>query len=122
MCLFYTTQKGILAIHPATISTKPGFSQIGYSSYFTGIGLALAAAVKGYKCTVVMPLKMSGEKVLTLKALGANIVRTPTEASFDSPEGLFHVSQKIKNETPNSIILDQVSHNVVDKFDIYNFI
>ena len=49
----------------------------------TGIGIALAAAVKGYKCIITMPEKMSKEKVDVLKALGAEIVRTPTEAAFD---------------------------------------
>ena len=49
-----------------------------------GIGLALAAAVKGYRCIIVMPEKMSNEKVSVLRALGAEIVRTPTSAAFDS--------------------------------------
>ncbi|RZF47528.1 hypothetical protein LSTR_LSTR009064 [Laodelphax striatellus] len=71
------------------------------------VGLAMAAAVKGYKCIIVMPLKMSNEKVNILKALGAEIVRTPTEASFDSPQGLISVAQQIQKDTPNSIILDQ---------------
>ena len=51
--------------------------------YYIGIGIALAAAVKGYKCIITMPEKMSKEKVDVLKALGAEIVRTPTEAAFD---------------------------------------
>lgn len=70
--------------------------------------MALAAAVKGYRCIIVMPMKMSSEKVDTLKALGAEVVRTPTAASFDSPDGLIAVSQKMSREIPNSIILDQV--------------
>ncbi|KAF6214156.1 hypothetical protein GE061_008895 [Apolygus lucorum] len=86
---------------------KPGMTIIEPSSGNTGIGLAMAAAVKGYKCVIVMPLKMSDEKVNTLKVLGAQIVRTPTEAAFDSPEGLMVVAQKLQKETPNSIILDQ---------------
>lgn len=49
----------------------------------TGIGIALAAAVKGYRCIITMPEKMSKEKVDVLKALGAEIVRTPTEAAYD---------------------------------------
>ena len=49
----------------------------------TGIGIALAAAIKGYRCIITLPEKMSKEKVDVLKALGAEIVRTPTEAAFD---------------------------------------
>lgn len=55
-----------------------------------------------------MPLKMSDEKVNVLKALGAEIVRTPTEAAFDSPNGLLMVAHKLSKEIPNSIVLDQV--------------
>ena len=72
-----------------------------------GIGLAMAAAVKGYRCIIVMPEKMSNEKRDTLHALGAEIVRTPTAATFDSPEGLIAVAQRLAREIPNSIILDQ---------------
>ena len=75
---------------------------------FSGIGVAMAAAVKGYKCVVVMPQKMSNEKVSTLKALGAKIVRTPTSAAYNSPEGLICVAQKMNKHVPNSFILDQV--------------
>ena len=50
-----------------------------------GIGLALTAAVKGYKCVIVMPEKMSNEKVSVLKALGAEIRRTPTSAAYNTP-------------------------------------
>lgn len=88
---------------------KPGDTIIEPTSGNTGLGLAMAAAVKGYKCVIVMPMKMSNEKVDTLKALGAEIIRTPTAASFDSPEGLIAVAQKLCKEIPNSIILDQVS-------------
>lgn len=49
----------------------------------TGIGIALASAIKGYRCIITMPEKMSKEKVDILKALGAEIVRTPTEAAYD---------------------------------------
>ncbi|NWX24630.1 CBS synthase, partial [Aegotheles bennettii] len=72
-----------------------------------GIGLALAAAVKGYRCIIVMPEKMSMEKVDVLRALGAEIVRTPTTARFDSPESHVGVAWRLKNEIPNSHILDQ---------------
>ena len=90
---------------------KPGDTLIEPTSGNTGIGLALAAAVKGYKMIIVMPQKMSMEKEVTLKALGAEIVRTPTEAGHDDPEGLFHVSKKLCETTPNAHILDQYGNN-----------
>ena len=86
---------------------KPGDTLIEPTSGNTGIGLALAAAVKGYKMIIVMPEKMSMEKEVTLRALGAEIVRTPTEAGHDDPEGLFEVSKRMNDEIPNSHILDQ---------------
>lgn len=76
--------------------------------FWTGIGIALAAAVKGYRCIIVLPEKMSNEKVDTLKALGAEIVRTPTAAMFDSPESHISVAQRLNRDIPNSMILDQV--------------
>ncbi|VTJ85566.1 Hypothetical predicted protein [Marmota monax] len=87
---------------------KPGDTIIEPTSGNTGIGLALAAAVKGYRCIIVMPEKMSMEKVDVLRALGAEIVRTPTNARFDSPESHVGVAWRLKNEIPNSHILDQV--------------
>ena len=75
--------------------------------------MALAAAVKGYRCIIVLPEKMSNEKVDVLRALGAEIVRTPTSATFDSPESHISVAQRLTQEMPNSIILDQVSSNLV---------
>ena len=73
----------------------------------TGIGIALAAAIKGYRCIITLPEKMSKEKVDVLKALGAEIVRTPTEASWDAPESHISVAKRLKEEIPNSHILDQ---------------
>ena len=90
---------------------KPGDTLIEPTSGNTGIGLALAASVKGYKMIIVMPQKMSMEKEVTLKALGADIVRTPTEAGHDDPEGLFHVSKKLCETTPNAHILDQYGND-----------
>uniref|UniRef100_A0A671DHC2 Cystathionine beta-synthase n=2 Tax=Rhinolophus ferrumequinum TaxID=59479 RepID=A0A671DHC2_RHIFE len=86
---------------------KPGDTIIEPTSGNTGIGLALAAAVKGYRCIIVMPEKMSMEKVDVLRALGAEIVRTPTNARFDSPESHVGVAWRLRNEIPNSHILDQ---------------
>ncbi|XP_076603089.1 cystathionine beta-synthase b [Chaetodon auriga] len=86
---------------------KPGDTIIEPSSGNTGIGLALTAAVKGYRCIITMPERMSMEKVDVLRALGAEIVRTPTSAAFDSPESHVGVAWRLKNEIPNSHILDQ---------------
>ncbi|XP_076802403.1 cystathionine beta-synthase-like protein isoform X1 [Clavelina lepadiformis] len=86
---------------------KPGYTIIEPTSGNTGIGLALASAVKGYRCIIVMPEKMSMEKVNVLKALGAEIVRTPTSARFDAPESHIRVAQKLQREITNAVILDQ---------------
>lgn len=76
----------------------------------TGIGLALAGAVLGYKVIITMPQKMSREKQVVLEALGAKIIRTPTEAASFSPESHFGVAEKLRNEIPNAHILDQYSN------------
>ena len=86
---------------------KPGYTLIEPTSGNTGIGLALAAAVKGYKCIIVMPMKMSAEKENVVLALGAQVVRTPTAAAFDDPESNFSVAQRLAREIPDSIVLDQ---------------
>lgn len=86
---------------------KPGCTVIEPTSGNTGIGLAMACAVRGYKCIIVMPEKMSNEKVSALRTLGATIIRTPTEAAYDSPEGLICVAQRLQKEIPNSVVLDQ---------------
>jgi cystathionine beta-synthase len=80
----------------------------------SGLGLAMAAAIKRYRCIMVMPEKMSDEKVNVLRAFGAEIVRTPTAAAFDSPEGLIMVAQRLNKEIPNSIILDQVNNQLTN--------
>ena len=89
---------------------KPGDTLIEPTSGNTGIGLALCAAVKGYKMIITMPEKMSKEKEVVLKALGATIVRTPTEAAWDDPESHIEVAKKMQKEIPNSHILDQYSN------------
>ncbi|KAJ8925298.1 hypothetical protein NQ315_009128 [Exocentrus adspersus] len=89
---------------------KPGYTIIEPTSGNTGIGIALAAAVKGYRCVIVMSEKMSNEKVSVLTALGAEIVRTPVNAESNSAGGMFGVTHRLKKEIPNSIILDQYSN------------
>ena len=89
---------------------KPGDTLIEPTSGNTGIGLALAAAIKGYKIIITMPEKMSKEKEVVLKALGAKIVRTPTEAPWDSPDSHIGVAKKLNNEIEDSHILDQYSN------------
>lgn len=75
-----------------------------------GIGLALVGAVKGYKTIITLPEKMSPEKVAVLRALGATIIRTPTQAAFDSPESHIGVAKRLQKEIPNSHILDQYAN------------
>lgn len=86
---------------------KPGDTLIEPTSGNTGIGLAMAAAIKGYRLIITLPEKMSKEKQLTMEALGAEIVRTPTEAAHDDPESNFGVADRLHREIPNSHILGQ---------------
>jgi len=86
---------------------KPGDTLIEPTSGNTGQGIALASAIKGYRCIITMPEKMSQEKQIALEALGAEIIRTPSEASFDDPASHIGVAKKLKNEIANSHILDQ---------------
>ena len=86
---------------------KPGDTLIEPTSGNTGIGLALAAAVRGYRVIITMPEKMSQEKQVVLEALGAEIIRTPTEAAWDSPDSHIGVARRLKEVIPNSHILDQ---------------
>ncbi|KAK4520765.1 killer toxin resistant protein [Mucor velutinosus] len=98
----------------------PGVSTIiEPTSGNTGIGLALAAAVKGYRVIITLPEKMSQEKVDVLKALGAEIIRTPTEAAWDAPESHIGVARKLRDEIPNAVILDQYGnpYNPVAHYD-----
>ncbi|KAF6001124.1 hypothetical protein F1559_003263 [Cyanidiococcus yangmingshanensis] len=89
---------------------KPGDTLIEPTSGNTGIGIALVAAVRGYRCIITMPEKMSEEKVNILKLLGAEIVRTPTEAAFDSPDSHISVARRLCAEIPHSFILDQYAN------------
>lgn len=86
---------------------QPGDTLIEPTSGNTGIGMALAAAVYGYRMVITMPEKMSREKQVVLEALGAEIIRTPTEAAWDAPESHIGVAKQLKGILPNSHILDQ---------------
>ena len=89
---------------------KPGDTLIEPTSGNTGIGLAMAAAVRGYRMIITMPEKMSQEKQVVLEALGAEIIRTPTEAAWDSPESHIGVARRLREVIPSSHILDQYAN------------
>src|SRR6201991_3090031 len=89
---------------------KPGGTIVEATSGNTGIGLALAAAVKGYKCIFVMTDKASVEKSRYLKALGADVVITPVSAKPGKPDHYVSTARRIAAETPNSFYPDQYSN------------
>ena len=89
---------------------KPGGTIVEATSGNTGIGLALAAAVKGYKCIFVMTDKASVEKSRYLKALGSDVVITPVSAKPGTPDHYVSTAKRIAAETPNSFYPDQYSH------------
>jgi cystathionine beta-synthase len=89
---------------------RPGDTLIEPTSGNTGIGLALAGAVRGYRVIIVMPQKMSREKQVVLEALGAEIIRTPTEAAWDSPESHISVSRRLEASLPRAHVLDQYAN------------
>jgi len=89
---------------------KPGDTLIEPTSGNTGIGLSLAAAIKGYRMIITLPEKMSNEKVDVLKALGAEIHRTPTEAAWDAPDSHISLAKRLNESIPDSHILDQYSN------------
>ena len=89
---------------------KPGGTIVEATSGNTGIGLAIAAAVKGYKCIFVMTDKASVEKARYLKALGADVVITPVSAKPGTPDHYVSTAQRIHRETPNSFYPNQYAH------------
>jgi len=89
---------------------KPGGTIVEATSGNTGVGLAIAAALKGYKTIFVMPDKMSNEKILLLRAYGAKVVITPTAVEPDDPRSYYEVAKKYARETPNAILANQY-HN-----------
>lgn len=89
---------------------KKGGTIIEATSGNTGIGLALTAAIRGYRCIFVLTDKVSVEKVRYLKAMGADVVVVPASAKPGTPEHYHETAQRIANETPNSFYPDQYSH------------
>jgi cystathionine beta-synthase len=108
--------KDRMAVHILEKAEKAGLLRRGgtiveNTSGNTGVGVAMAAAVKGYRCIFTMPDKMSKEKQDTLKAFGAQVIITPTNVPADSPESYYSVAKRIAAETPNSFYVNQY-HNV----------
>jgi len=86
---------------------KPGGTIVEATSGNTGVGLALAAAIKGYKCIFTMPDKMSQEKVRLLKAFGAEVIITPTAVPPDHPQNYVQWAKRIVRETPGAVLAGQ---------------
>ncbi|TFH65615.1 MAG: cysteine synthase family protein [Candidatus Zixiibacteriota bacterium] len=89
---------------------KPGGTIVENTSGNTGVGVAIVAAVKGYKTIFTIPDKMSDEKINLLKAFGAKVVVTKTNVPADSPESYYETAKRIHRETPGSFYLNQY-HN-----------
>jgi cystathionine beta-synthase len=92
---------------------RPGGTIVEATSGNTGVGLAIAAALKGYKCVFVMPDKMSDEKIRVLRAYGARVVVTPTNVEPEDPRSYYSVARKIATETPNAYLANQY-HNPIN--------
>ncbi len=89
---------------------RPGGTIVEPTSGNTGVGLAIAAALRGYRCIFVMPDKMSQEKISMLRAYGAEVVITPTAVDPHSPESYYSVSDRLAEEIPGGFKPDQYSN------------
>src|SRR5207302_3679310 len=89
---------------------RPGGTIVEPTSGNTGVGLAIAAAQKGYRCIFVMPDKMSQEKISMLRGYGAEVVITPTAVGHHSPESYYSVSSRLAEEIPGGFKPDQSSN------------
>ncbi len=98
---------------------SPGGTVVEATSGNTGVGLAMAAILKGYKSVFVMPDKMSDEKIRVLRAYGARVVVTPTNVEPDDPRSYYSVARRIVEETPNSILANQY-HNPINPQSHYD--
>ena len=90
---------------------RPGGTIVEPTSGNTGVGLAIAAAIKGYRCIFVMPDKMSQEKISLLRAYGAEVVICPTAVPPESPESYYNVSDRLAEEIPGAYKPDQYSND-----------
>ncbi|MEM7797608.1 MAG: cystathionine beta-synthase [Chloroflexota bacterium] len=97
----------------------PGGTIVESTSGNTGVGLAIAAAIKGYKTIFVMPDKMSQEKIMLLRAFGARVIVTPTAVEPEDPRSYYSVAKRMVEETPNAILANQY-HNPVNPQTHYN--
>jgi cystathionine beta-synthase len=86
---------------------RPGGTIVEGTSGNTGVGLAIAAAIRGYRCIFTMPDKMSQEKVRLLKAFGAEVIITPTAVAHDHPDNYVMMAERIAQETPGAVLADQ---------------
>ena len=86
---------------------RPGGTIVEGTSGNTGVGLAIAAAIKGYRCIFTMPDKMSQEKVRLLKAFGAEVIITPTAVPPDHPDNYVMMAKRLAEETPNAVLANQ---------------
>lgn len=99
---------------------KSGGTIVEATSGNTGVGLAIAAATKGYRCIFVMPDKMSHEKILLLRAFGARVVVTPTAVEPEDPRSYYSVARRLADETPNAFLANQY-HNPVNPQSHHDF-
>jgi len=88
----------------------PGGTSVEATSGNTGVGLAIAAAIRGYRTIFVMPDKMSDEKIRLLRAFGARVIITPTAVAPEDPRSYYEVSRRIAEETPNSYYANQYAN------------
>ncbi len=86
---------------------KPGGTIVEATSGNTGVGLAIAAALRGYRTVFVLPDKMSLEKIQLLRAFGARVIVTPTNVEPDDPNSYYSVARRVTEETPNAILANQ---------------
>ena len=97
----------LIESHERAGTLKPGGVIVEATSGNTGVGLAIAAALKGYKCIFTMPDKMSQEKVRLLKAFGAEVIITPTAVPPDHPQNYVQMAKRIVRETPGAVLAGQ---------------